>query len=168
MTEERYERLKEMYAAGPVPWDHTDPPPEVLALIPTLPPGRALDLGCGLGRASIFMARHGWQVDGVDFVPQAIAGAKQRASQAGVTGASFHTGSVTDLSFLDGPYDFALDVGCAHNFPANELRHYHQALKRLLKTGAIYLLFAHLGPEDSSPGEISSCPCSAWARTRFQ
>ena len=40
---------------------------------------RILDLGCGPGRASIYLARLGWQVDGVDFVPQAIATARQRA-----------------------------------------------------------------------------------------
>jgi cyclopropane fatty-acyl-phospholipid synthase-like methyltransferase len=153
MTNDRYERLKEMYAAGPVPWDHADPPPEVLDLIPTLPPGRALDLGCGLGRASIFMARHGWQVDGIDFVAQAIAEARERVQQAGVTGISFHVGSVTDLDFLDGPYDFALDVGCAHNFTIDELRTYHQHLKRLLKAGAIYLFFAHIDPENEGEPE---------------
>jgi len=29
-------------------------------------------LGCGPGRASIYLARRGWQVDGVDFIPDAI------------------------------------------------------------------------------------------------
>jgi cyclopropane fatty-acyl-phospholipid synthase-like methyltransferase len=144
----RYERMLELYEAGTVPWDHEDPPPEVLAFVPTLPAGRALDLGCGLGRAAIFMARLGWQVDGVDFIPQAIDEARRRAEQTGVAAqAQFHVGSTTQLDFLSDPYDFALDVGAMHSFSSEELRAYHGELLRLLRPGASYLLFAHLHEE---------------------
>lgn len=142
---DKLERLTKMYAGGSVPWDHPDPPPEVLDFTATLPPGRVLDLGCGLGRASIYLARLGWQVDGVDFVPQAIATARQRAKAAGVSGITFHLGPVTTLPQLTGPYDLALDVGCAHNFSAAELAAYHTELLRLLRVGGVYMLFAHLG-----------------------
>ncbi len=141
---DRLERLTDLYASGPVPWDHADPPPEVLAFAPTLSPGRALDLGCGLGRAAIYLARLGWQVDGVDFVPQAIDTARQRVQAAGVNGITFHVGPVTSLPYLAGPYDFALDVGCMHSFSTEELTAYHAELLRLLRPGGIYLLFAHL------------------------
>ena len=88
----------------------------MLAFAPTLPVGRALDLGCGLGRATIFLARLGWQADGVDFIAQAVAEATRRAQLAGVAArAHFYHGAVDQLDFLAGPYDFALDVGCAHN-----------------------------------------------------
>lgn len=145
---DRFERMTEFYANGPVPWDQPDPPPEVLALAPSLPPGRALDLGCGTGRASIYLARLGWQVDGVDFVPQAIETARQRAEAAGVSGATFHVGPVTALPQLSGPYDLALDVGCAHSFSVEELTAYHAELQRLVRPGGIYLLFAHLGESE--------------------
>lgn len=147
-----FERLLEFYQTGPVPWDRSDPPPEVLAFVPTLPVGRALDLGCGLGRAALYMARLGWQVDGVDFIPQAITEATARASQAGLLdNIRFHLGPVTQLDFLNGPYDFALDVGCAHSFSPEELRAYHQELLRLLKPGGYYLLFAHLNEVNPQP-----------------
>ena len=138
------EHLNEMYASGPVPWDQPDPPPEVLAFAPTLPPGRALDLGCGLGRASIYLGRLGWQVDGIDFIPQAIETARQRAQAAGVSGLTFHLGPVTAMPYLTGPYDLAIDVGCVHNFSDAELSAYHAELLRLLRPGGVYLLFAHL------------------------
>ena len=146
-----FDRLFEFYQAGPVPWDQPDPPPEVLAFVPTLPVGRALDLGCGLGRAAMYLARLGWQVDGVDFIPQAIAEATARAGQAGLENVRFHLSPVTRLDFLSGPYDFALDVGCAHGFSADELRAYHRELLRLLKPGGYYLLFAHLDEADPEP-----------------
>ena len=145
---DKLERLTEMYTSGPVPWDQPDPPPEVLAFAPTLPPGRALDLGCGPGRASIYLARLGWQVDGVDFVPQAIETARQRAQAASVNGVTFHLGPVSSLPQLSDPYDLALDVGCMHNFSADELTAYHAELLRLLRPGGVYLLFAHLSETD--------------------
>ena len=148
----QYERLLEFYQAGPVPWDQADPPPEVLEFVPTLPVGRALDLGCGLGRATIFMARLGWQADGVDFIAQAVAEATRRAQLAGVAAqAHFYHGAVDDLDFLSGLYDFALDVGCAHNFDSDQLRRYHAGLLRLLRPSASYLLFAHLNAADATP-----------------
>lgn len=147
-----FERLLEFYQSGPVPWDRDEPPPEVMEIVPTLPVGRALDLGSGLGRASMFMARLGWQVDGVDFIPQAVEEATARAVQAGLDDkVRFHLGSVLDLDFLEGPYDFALDVGCAHSFDLADLRAYHAGLARLLKPGATYLLFAHLQEENPDP-----------------
>jgi 2-polyprenyl-3-methyl-5-hydroxy-6-metoxy-1,4-benzoquinol methylase len=48
------------------------------------PPGRALDLGCGTGQNSIWLATRGWTVTGIDIVPKAIAVAQARAAEAGV------------------------------------------------------------------------------------
>ena len=44
--------------------------------------GRALDLGCGTGTNSIYLAQHGWETTGVDFVPRAIGIAKRKAEAA--------------------------------------------------------------------------------------
>lgn len=138
-----YKRLADRYASGDVPWDESLPPPEVLNLIRTLQSGRALDLGCGYGRAAIFMASLGWQVDAVDFIPEAIRMATERAKKAGVD-VQFHIAEVTSLDFLSGPYDFALDVGCAHSLDELDLRRYRDHLHRLLRPGGIFLLFARL------------------------
>lgn len=146
-----FDRLFEFYQAGPVPWDQPDPPPEVLAYVPTLPVGGALDLGCGLGRAALYLGRLGWQVDGVDFIPQAITEATNRASQAGLVNVCFHLGLVTQLDFLAGPYDFVLDVGCAHGLSTDELGDYHRELLRLLKPRGHFLLFAHLNETNPDP-----------------
>ncbi|MER2600042.1 MAG: class I SAM-dependent methyltransferase [Caldilineales bacterium] len=140
-----FERLQQLYAAGTLPWDHNDPPPEVVTEAAVWPLGRALDLGTGLGRAALHLARLGWQVDGVDFIPEAVAEATRRAQAAGLAArVSFHQSTVTRLDFLTGAYDLAVDVGCAHGLNATELTAYHAQLKRLLRGGARYLLFAHL------------------------
>lgn len=147
-----FERLQQLYAVGSVPWDHQEPPPEVITTAANLSPGRALDLGTGLGRAALYLARLGWQVDGVDFVPQAVMEATRRAAAAGLAQpVHFYAGSVAALDFLAGPYDFALDVGCAHGLNAAELGAYHAELLRLLRPGAGYLLFAHLNDAAAAP-----------------
>src|SRR5664279_4414429 len=44
-----------------------------------LAPGRAVDLACGEGRNSIWLAARGWQVTGVDFSAAALAKAETLA-----------------------------------------------------------------------------------------
>ena len=49
-----------------------------------LPPGRALDLGCGEGADTIWLAAHGWDATGIDISPTAVARAEDAARAAGV------------------------------------------------------------------------------------
>ena len=143
--ESRLERFVERYASGMIPWDDDLPPPELMSLVEEQAAGRALDLGCGYGRSTVYLAQHGWEVDGVDFVPQAVQGARERAVEAGVEDRTrFHAAPVADLSFLEGSYDLALDIGCMHAMSETELISYQEGLLRLLPEGATYLLFAHL------------------------
>lgn len=144
MTEkEIFTRLRERYIAGDVPWDAELPPPEVITLLDDLAIGRAIDLGCGYGRASIYLASRGWDVDAIEFIPEAVAEAAQRAAQAGVK-IRFHITSVLDLDFLSGPFDFALDVGCSHNLNLTELAIYRDHLSRLLRADGIFLLYGRV------------------------
>lgn len=41
--------------------------------LPRLPSGRALDLACGDGRHALYLARHGWRVDAIDFAHPGLA-----------------------------------------------------------------------------------------------
>ena len=50
----------------------------------TIPPGRAIDLGCGAARNAIFLAQRGFDVDGVDYSRKAIDWAAERVEAAGV------------------------------------------------------------------------------------
>lgn len=153
-----HESLAEIYRSGDVPWDDPLPPPEIRAEVDALTaangPGRALDLGCGFGRASIYLAERGWAVDAIDFVAEAIAEAERRATAAGVA-VNFHQADVTRLDFLDPAYDFALDVGCAHSLDAPALARYATGLRRLLRPGARYMLFARRRPDRAESEEAN-------------
>ena len=152
--QESLTRFTERYTNGQVPWDDVLPPPEVQQLVASLPAGRALDLGCGYGRTAIYLAQQGWQVDAVDFVPQAIAEAKRRATEAkAIQQIQFHVGSVADLHFANGQYDLAIDIGCMHSLSHELQTAYLKELLRLLRPGAAYLLFARLRNPDDDPAD---------------
>lgn len=129
------------------PWDTGITPPEVAEAVEgpnALMPGRALDLGCGTGTNSLYLARHGWRVVGVDLAPTAIRQARRKAKEAGLS-VEFHTADVTRLDFLQPPFDLALDIGCFHALDSEGWTHYRDQLRRLLRPGACFMLYA-FGP----------------------
>jgi SAM-dependent methyltransferase len=83
-----------LYAVGYTPWEQPARLPAVHRRISDLfereeeglkpPYGPALDLGCGSGIWGVELAKRGWQVTGVDFVPKALRRARERARQASV------------------------------------------------------------------------------------
>jgi SAM-dependent methyltransferase len=62
----------------------TQPTPFLVELLEKLPRGRALDLAMGLGRNAVYLARHGWTVDGLDRSIKGVKEAKTLASRLGV------------------------------------------------------------------------------------
>ena len=62
-----------------------EPHPLVVRFAATFDPGRALDVACGAGRHSIWLAERGWQVTAVDYSSVAIDILRQRAIVKNVT-----------------------------------------------------------------------------------
>jgi len=75
----------------------------MLEFITYLEPGsRVLDLGCGSGRDSRYLADHGFDVYGVDISEVAIEKAKRIANSHDI---SFSVGTAENLPFQDGHFD---------------------------------------------------------------
>lgn len=55
----------------------------LLAEVASLPPGRALDVGCGEGADAIWLARNGWTVIAADISEVAVTRAREAAELAG-------------------------------------------------------------------------------------
>lgn len=137
------------YLRGRPRWDTGQTPPELIALQQRLAPGSALDLGCGTGTNAVYLAQHGWEALGIDFVAKSIAAAKRRAHQAGVVErCTFEMGDVTRLERHRGPFDLAVDIGCYHSIDGPGRRRVSAGLARLVRPGGTYFLYAFApGPD---------------------
>lgn len=152
------------YLRGLTPWDTGISPPELVHAIEgvgALPPGHALDLGCGTGTNALYLARHGWHVTGIDFAAPAIARAQEKRRTAGDLAGSAHflRGDVTRLAALplDGPYTLLLDLGCFHNLEPDDRTRYVSGITHLAAPGALYLLYA-FGPRIRKKRRIGVTP----------
>lgn len=120
-------------------WDDGSIPPQVVQLAAHAGGTKnAIDLGCGTGTHSIYLASQGWSVVGLDSSPTAIRLARSRADQAGFH-PEFSVQDVTRLEFLHSPFEIALDVGCLHGLSAHERQRYALELTRLMPSGGTFL-----------------------------
>lgn len=139
---------------GPVtPWGDVRVPPEVKALVTERSPRRVLELGCGLGRFSRWIAKQGVAATAVDFSAVAIAKAKARAA-GDASPPDYRVGDVTRLEGLTGPFDAAFDVGCFHCLDERGQRAYAAEAARLLVSGAPLLIWTL----DDSPSDLPLAP----------
>jgi SAM-dependent methyltransferase len=126
-------------------WDTGISPPELLDFIEkhARAPARAIDIGCGTGTNVITLAKAGWQVTGVDFAPRAIRLAKQKLNSSG-TKADLRVSDATELRGVNGPYEFALDIGCFHSIQKNGKAKYLEQLDRILAPSGFWLMYGFL------------------------
>jgi SAM-dependent methyltransferase len=154
---------EDRYRGGDIPWDTGVVPPEVVSLVSfgLLASGWALDLGCGSGLSSRYLASHGFRVVGVDLAHSALVRAR-RAAETAALPAYFCRADVSDLRFLAVQAAFALDVGCFHAVSPDRQLAYVASLAVHLLPGAYYLLYAFEptpgvadGPVGIGPREIA-------------
>ena len=132
-------------------WTDVRVPAELKRLVAQASPLRTLELGCGLGRYSRYLARQGIQATGVDFSSVAIAKAQEHVAGDNLR---FLVGDVTRLDALAGPFDMSFDVGCFHCLDAEAQQAYAAEVFRLLKPGGMHLIWAL----DAAPSSIALSP----------
>jgi ubiquinone/menaquinone biosynthesis C-methylase UbiE len=162
------------YRIGFTPWDGHPIAENLQDMVegtsdqPPLPAGSALDLGCGTGDSSIYLAQHGWTVTGVDFVPKALDKARAKAGAAGLS-INFVNADVTHLSQAGIGADFPLivDNGCLHNMSDNDRDAYVREVSAVAAPDARLLIVAFLpggrfGVRGVEPAEMERRFTSGW------
>jgi SAM-dependent methyltransferase len=125
-----------------LPW-HRDEPPELLcsAVAGQAARGAALDVGCGSGVNSLWLAEQGYRVTAVDFLEAAVSMARERARE--VPQVQVFRASVLDFEAPE-QFDLILDRGCLHTLNPGMRGRYRDQVLRWLKPGGSYVL-VHLG-----------------------
>lgn len=103
-----------------------------------LPSGQgctALDIGCGLGRNTRWLAHQGYQALGVDISLFALSQARERTSDAN---AMFLESDFLREAIPGGPFDVVYDSGCFHHLPPHRRLSYLDALAACLKPGGLF------------------------------
>ena len=111
---------------------------EVLYSAEIVKPGKTLDLGCGNGRNSLYLAANGYDVTAWDKNPMSIDNIERIKAAEGIANLQTAIKDLNSLSF-DGEYDFILstvvlmdtaDYPCTVGFPfafkTGELSHYYE------------------------------------------
>ncbi|UCM88524.1 class I SAM-dependent methyltransferase [Streptomyces marincola] len=118
--DERYRSREQMFSGEPN---------EVLVTeITGLPPGQALDVGCGEGGDALWLARQGWRVTAVDISEVALRRAARAAEAAGL--AEGMAWARADLTVTRPPAN-AFDLVSVHYLPLPR-RADHSGLRGLL------------------------------------
>ncbi len=133
------ERWDERYATQGYVWG-LEPNRFVVELTAGLPPGDALDLGCGQGRNAIWLARQGHRVTGIDLSPVAIEQARRLAADAGVD-VEFHAADLVTWDPQGRTWD--LVVLAYLQLPEAKRRVVHATAAGVLAPGGRLVLVAH-------------------------
>ncbi|UMB70515.1 class I SAM-dependent methyltransferase [Mycobacterium paraterrae] len=157
-----------LYRIGFTPWDGHPVAAQLQKLVEELPAGNAIDLGCGTGDASIYLAQHGWTVTGVDYVDRPLDAARAKAAAAKAQ-VNFVKADVTKLSHegVGDNFHLIVDNGCLHNLSDGDRVHYVREVSAVAAPHARLLITAFLpggrfGVRGVEPAEMQRRFSAGW------
>lgn len=125
----------------PVPF-FTDAPDEALVsgiASGRLRGGRALDIGCGNGRNTRYLAEHGYDAVGIDISGASIRWAGEVCAECAVRPA-FCCCSLQDYEGTPESFDLIVDSGCFHHIRPHRRQQYLERIRDLLREDGWYLM----------------------------
>jgi ubiquinone/menaquinone biosynthesis C-methylase UbiE len=139
-----YEEWDEIYRKYPLEslgWELGRPRPLLVEFVEKglVKKGKTLDICCGAGTNTVYLAEKGFEVTGIDISPKAIEYAKKKAQQAHVK-INFMTQSFVNLPFGNEEFDFVFDMGCFHHVEIEDRPKFIKSVHRVLKKGGNYML----------------------------
>jgi 2-polyprenyl-3-methyl-5-hydroxy-6-metoxy-1,4-benzoquinol methylase len=133
----------ERYASRDALWSGK-PNQQLVDEVADLPPGTALDVGCGEGADAIWLATRGWPVFGIDLSGVAIERARIRGNRAGDEVTGRLTFDTVDLAEFD-PGVAAFDLVSAQfvHVPADQRALVHRRLAAAVTVGGTLVIVNH-------------------------
>ena len=116
-------RFENHYTEGYMPWDHKKPDFNLVEMVTSWPvkPCKALEIGCGTGTDSIWLAQQGFEVTALDAIEIPVSLAKEKARKAEVE-CSFFVKDFFNDEIPNGPFNFIFDRGFFHSFRKKKQR----------------------------------------------
>lgn len=151
---------EERYQTGNTPWDHGMPDGNLIAWVKRRPiePCKVLDIGCGTGENSIWLARQGFHATGCDLSPTATERAQAKAAAAGVK-CTFMTADFLGDKLPGLPFGFAFDRGCLHCIDGEaDRRRFAQNVAEHLAEAGLWLSL--IGNADEPEREVAPPPAA--------
>ncbi len=151
MSKSEEERYKELYKAGTTPWDIGRPDFNLIDIVAErqIQKCKALDIGCGSGMNSVWLAQKGFTVTGVDVSEIALRNAKENSSKAGVD-CTFLLIDFLKQEVPGKPFGLVFDRGCFHSFDSDEVRkNFSERVADHLEKGGLWLSI--IGSADEPP-----------------
>lgn len=136
--------FEQAYRTGTDIWTHEPKDHRGVNLLKNLKPDSlVLDLGCGRGIWSVYLAKAGMRVAGVDYSKTAVEGARARAKAEGLEDkARFYEKDILELTFQEAKYDAVIDFGLLQHLDSGDWEKYTVLLQNALKENGLYSLEA--------------------------
>jgi len=137
MSKEIFEKIYEK--PNSVVWTKNEPPKILRELIEskTILPCKAIDIACGEGYDSIYLASKGFNVLGIDRSENAIKNAEKNALGKDLD-VRFKVMDIQNLEKLNETFDFVLELGLLHHLPRELLKGYIEKVSKILNDGGKY------------------------------
>ncbi|MEE9592602.1 MAG: class I SAM-dependent methyltransferase [Thermoplasmata archaeon] len=143
---------------GTPPWDIGRPQSEFVRLEEAGSVGATvLDVGCGTGENTLYLAKRGHEAWGVDSSPRAIEKAKSKSRRRGIP-VTFLVADALRLDRLGRSFGTVIDSGLFHTFSDPDRLRFLDSLASVLPSGGSYfvLVFSEQEPADwGGPRRIS-------------
>lgn len=127
-------------------WSETSPPlPSVVDFAEDLKregAQKVLDLGCGAGRHSIFLAKAGFQVVALDISETALKILEGRLKSASLDNVTLVKHEMLELPFIDGHFDGMLCTNVLHHGKLDEIKQSTREIHRVMRQGASAFIVA--------------------------
>ncbi|WP_434658997.1 tellurite resistance methyltransferase TehB [Klebsiella sp. MISC125] len=120
---------------------------EVVHAATLIAPGKTLDLGCGNGRNSLYLAANGFDVTAWDKNPASINNLESIRQAEGLENLQAAIKDLNSLSF-DGEYDFILSTVVMMFLEAKTIPGLIDNMQRCTKAGGYNLIVAAMDTED--------------------